>query len=142
MRSRIPLLAPTRATHDRYRITRPDAGYGGRFGQDFWRRATCDEVDCGGYLNGWRTVVPVGSDQAVMIRRDLFKTYNFTEKRDEAGMVCFTFPAGQKCFSASKHRLPTERVPIFRRGRQQVEYKRWVDNSQENLRRLKEWLRP
>lgn len=76
-----------------------------------WRRATCEEVQCGAFLRGWRTTVAYGSDKAEYIRKHSGR--RFTETRDEV-LAVFEFEPGQQCFAASEHRLPLERDPIFR----------------------------
>lgn len=71
------------------------------------RPATCEQVACGAYLNGWQTIVPEGSDHAALVR-SLSGRYRFTEAAQPGGLVEFTFPPGQQCFQASQHRLPAE----------------------------------
>lgn len=69
------------------------------------RPATCQEVDCEYYLNGWVTVVD--ADKAELVR-SLRGRYSFTERPLEGGLFEFTFPPGQQCFEATLHRLPWE----------------------------------
>lgn len=80
-----------------------------------WRPATCAEVDCAAYLNGWVTRVDESADlgrgQAAYIRAD--RTRRHAETRSADGLTEFTFPAGQACFRASQHRVPLERDPVF-----------------------------
>jgi hypothetical protein len=76
-----------------------------------WRAASCAEVECEHYLNGWRTIVPADSPQAEYIRRRSGR--KFTEERQPGGLTEFTFPAGQPCFQASAHRLRVEREERF-----------------------------
>jgi hypothetical protein len=75
-----------------------------------WRPATCAEVDCPHYLNGWETRVPVGSELTEMAR-SLKGQWSFVETREDAEAV-FTFPPGQPCFRASEHRISLERDPV------------------------------
>ncbi len=56
------------------------------------RPATCLEVNCPPYLNGWDTIVPTNSDDAEYIRHDVMQ--RFTEYR-EGPLSRFRFPAGQ-----------------------------------------------
>ena len=121
------------ANQTRYRISRPahDA-QGARW--DYWRRATCEEVKCEDYRKGFVTVVPDNSDHADFIRRELRHTYSFLEgPRDEAGLVSFTFQAGQTCFRASTHRVPIERNPLLLRDRQSLEVNHWLEEFQTSL---------
>lgn len=80
-----------------------------------WRAATCDETACPAYLNGWVTRVDEATDlgrgQAAYIRRD--RTRSHAETRAADGLTEFSFPAGQRCYRASEHRLPLERDPVF-----------------------------
>lgn len=80
-----------------------------------FRPATCDEVDCGAYLNGWTTTVDestgLGASQADYIRRRSGR--RFAEDRTPAGLTEFTFPAGQSCFRAGEHKTNVGRAPLF-----------------------------
>lgn len=77
-----------------------------------YRKATCAEVKCGAYTNGWKTIVPSDSPQAQYIRT--MSGRKFVEKRGEsAGLTEFTFYAGQQCFGSDQHRVPLEREPIY-----------------------------
>lgn len=80
-----------------------------------WRKATCSEVQCPAYLNGFRTTVdetsPLGQFQADYIRKTSGRA--FVEHRDEAGMTVFTFEAGQRCFASDNHQVPLEREPNY-----------------------------
>lgn len=74
-----------------------------------FRKATCAEVNCGPYLNGWRTTcdesTELGKAQASYIRNQSGRHY--TEDRNQApGLTVFTFEAGQACFQADKHEAP------------------------------------
>ncbi len=109
-----------------------------------WRPATCDEVDCPNYLNGWRTIVPANSDHAELVR-SLKNRYRFTEAPQDGGLVAFTFPAGQFCFEARNHRIRLDRLETFIRlggdwrgnptGERVVHSgpEPWLDDMQENL---------
>jgi hypothetical protein len=78
-----------------------------------FRPATCREVECGGYMRGWKTTVLPNSPQAAYIRRSSGR--RFTEAPNESGdgTVVFTFPPGQQCFRASEHRKSLEREPLY-----------------------------
>jgi hypothetical protein len=80
------------------------------------RPASCGEVDCKAYLNGWKTVVDVstsiGRARASYVR--LKSGRHFTASQNGT-LVTFTFPAGQKCFA--EHRVNVDRPTIYlRRG--------------------------
>ena len=71
-----------------------------------WRAATCEEAGCGYYLAGWQTIVPAGSELEALVRGS---GRRFTEAAQPGGLIEFTFPAGQACFRAAAHRVPTGR---------------------------------
>lgn len=78
------------------------------------RKATCFEVDCEAYLNGWTTTVDtstvLGAQQANYIRLKSGRSFTASEVGD---LVTFSFPAGQTCFR--QHQVMLEREPIFLR---------------------------
>lgn len=80
-----------------------------------FRPATCAEMDCPQYLNGWRTLVDerieLGMAQAYYIRKEL--GHRFRETRTETGLTAFTFEPGQRCFKSHLHRTRIERPEIF-----------------------------
>lgn len=86
-----------------------------------WRVATCVEVDCEHYVNGWATTVLPGSVEEGLIRtsgRHWLGQEKGGPRPDENGMLRFLFPPGQPCFDPMRHRVPLERDPLFivRRG--------------------------
>lgn len=126
-----------------------------------WRPATCDEVDCptvqpancadvdcGPHLNGWKTVVPAGSDLADLARGS---GRQFVEVPVDGGLVEFRFPAGQRCFARhqregagpcqQKHVVPLERPGIYVvRGAQTVRFSRselWAEHWAEHADRIR-----
>lgn len=76
-----------------------------------FRQATCKEIECAAYVEGWQTIVPDASPQANYIRNRSERTY--TERYGDNGMVEFTFPPGQMCFNSWAHRVPNGRPEIF-----------------------------
>ena len=76
-----------------------------------WRAATCEEVDCPHYLNGWKTILPAGSDLVDVIKQS---GRRFTVEVDtDAGLMAFIFEAGQPCFQASRHMVRLDREEVF-----------------------------
>lgn len=72
------------------------------------RQATCAEVDCGAYLNGWSTTVMRGSDDEALLRQACAgavdgQRRHAVELPEEGGFVRFVFEAGQPCFAAARH---------------------------------------
>lgn len=83
-----------------------------------FRAASCAEVNCSAYLNGWRTVVDTGSElgqrQADYIRRESGRL--FTVEETEPDQLTFVFEAGQKCFRQHRKRLDREPLYVVRDG--------------------------
>jgi hypothetical protein len=75
------------------------------------RRLTCEQAQCGGFVNGWQTRVAADSDIAAYIRQASGR--RFTEDRDSVNMAIFTFPPGQMCFRASEHREFAHAADVF-----------------------------
>jgi len=108
-----------------------------------WRPATCAEVECEYWSNGWKTIVPAISDHADYIRTGQTGR-SFTERPGGAGLAEFCFPAGQSCFRSSEHRVPLERDPVYLvrdgdwrgnptgRSRQHARPEYWVEDFGEN----------
>jgi hypothetical protein len=106
------------------------------------RIATCEEVECAAWQNGWRTAVPNASPQAQYIRAKSERA--FTEERDGA-LVVFTFKPGQRCFASDTHRVVLEREPVFLKQRgdwrtsgqmKALEPTQWLDEFAGNQERL------
>lgn len=83
--------------------------------QTHWRPATCEEVECSAYLLGWSTTLdentPEGQYHAETIKS--LRGYKYTVEQQPSGLTVYHFPAGQKCFRASQHRVRLERLPHF-----------------------------
>lgn len=93
-----------------YRIVSPQATH--------FRPATCAEVDCEAYLNGWRSTIDeatvLGGQQAHYIRKQSGR--GFTEERLESGLTQFDFSAGQRCFTQHQARLDRPEHYLVRGG--------------------------
>lgn len=112
------------------------------------RRATCEQVDCEYWRDGWRTIVPSDSAGAHYIRRESGRRY--VETVAAAGLSEFVFEAGQTCFGADGHWLFEPDGVVFGSrdgdwrgnpsGRSQ-RYERaedWRDDMGETLDRVRE----
>lgn len=113
-----------------------------------FRPATCEEVECQAYRNGWRTKVDLttemGQKQAHYIKHDSGRSYKVVEQRD--GLVTLEFRGGQPCFG--QHRIRLERPEIFSvrpgdhrvdlRSKRRVHSKpeHWIEEFQENQERI------
>jgi hypothetical protein len=80
-----------------------------------WRPATCEEVDCAAYLNGFRSTfdeaTELGQRQAHYIRHD--KSRRHVEERTPEGLTAFTFEPGQRCFKAAEHQVRLDKPERF-----------------------------
>lgn len=134
---------PARA-YQTYRVDAPLATH--------WRRASCDEYGCAAYQNGWVTRVDErveqGMAQAYYIRKQSGRS--FTEEKLTDGLTEFRFPAGQPCFSRSRHRLPVGRPEIFLRlggdwrgnplgtpAYRHTKPEYWIEDFQESLEEMR-----
>jgi hypothetical protein len=97
-----------------------------------YRPATCEEVQCDGWRDGWFTALPGEDARALYIRRDSgrkFREYRAEEWNERGaalaaergeeftpvplGVVVFHFAPHQPCFQAANH-LTTQAVnPLF-----------------------------
>jgi len=88
----------------------------------YWKDATCKDIQCHEYENGWVSTVPQTELQmlADIYRMRTNGTWEFAEERvellgGETG-IRFTFPPGQTCFrhlGGTGHKVPVERDPRF-----------------------------
>ena len=112
-----------------WRATRPK--------ETHWREASCREVGCGQYLNGWQTVLPANDIANVgYIRRS---GLGFREG-GQGQLVRFIFEPGQECFKgrAGGHRMPVERDPLLLRNSQVMAPLEWLDRMNDDLYRMRE----
>lgn len=72
------------------------------------RVASCREVDCSHYLEGWKTIVATGSAQALYIKHHSERRFI---EQTEAGQTAFLFHPGQECFR--NHTVPLGRPPFL-----------------------------
>ena len=101
-----------------------------------WRAATCEEVDCADYLNGFVLHCDLGTElgqkQLAFIRGDRSRS----PKAEKVGgtLVDFFYPPGTECF-ASTQKLATHRVPIGRPPVYLVADGDWRGNPTGRIRR-------
>jgi hypothetical protein len=108
-------------------------------GQQFWRQASCAEVECAGYVHGFSLRVDEGTElgraQAAYLRSD--RSRRGAEHRDEVGLTVFSFSPGQRCTSDTddQHRVALEREPLYvlrnARGKREVTPTQWTDTLHE-----------
>lgn len=124
-------------SHRTYQIVAPRSTH--------FRPATCEEVDCAAWRNGWKTLVPDDSPQAEYIRSGGSgrRYVESTGHADLAGGVAeFMFEAGQKCFAADKHVVPLEREPLFNvrendLTRRHTRPELWAEDMDEHLSKIR-----
>lgn len=76
-----------------------------------FRPATCAEVDCPHYLNGWRVRVEALTPDLLHAARNSGRKY--VEQSVAEGETWLVFEAGQDCFKASQHRTRMDRAPLY-----------------------------
>ena len=76
-----------------------------------WEPATCQQVDCPDYLNGWR--VRIEGLPPEMIHAAKTSGRKFSELEISASEHWMVFEAGQSCFRASEHRRLLDKQEIF-----------------------------
>ncbi|MEV5957302.1 hypothetical protein AB0M11_26635 [Streptomyces sp. NPDC051987] len=76
-----------------------------------FRPATCAEVKCPHYLNGWRVHVEALTDDLVKAARQSGRRYR--EEHVAEGQTYLVFEAGQSCFRVSQHRARIDRPPLY-----------------------------
>lgn len=76
--------------------------------------ATCEDVECKAYANGWKMVLDLGTElgqrQAHYIKYSSGRSYRVESQQD--GLVTLVFRAGQPCFA--EHRVRTDRPEVYR----------------------------
>lgn len=95
-----------------YEISRPLSTH--------WRKATCEQIECPGWTQGYEVVVDertdLGQRQAAYLRdqlpirsgRPVAKQY-----QDDMLMTHFVFAPGTECMRAGEHRTSNDRPPNF-----------------------------
>ncbi len=77
-------------------------------------KASCEDVDCTHYLNGWSMVVDIGAAlgeaQARYLRLNPRKL-DFSERKKSQYEVEFVYPPGQQCFR--EHTVLNGREPYY-----------------------------
>ena len=97
-----------------------------------FREATCREVNCRAWLEGWETIVPDPSEPSEFIRAGKLKpARRYIERSSTPGMVTFKFFPEQKCFRQHKMRL--ERDPFFLKNSTSMRGTDWVDDLSERF---------
>lgn len=100
--TRIEPMGPEHA-YKTYAISAPLATH--------WRKATCAEVGCLHYANGWRVRLEGLPPELVQTAKTSGRRY--VEERVAEDQTWLVFEAGQPCFQAAQHRLATARPELY-----------------------------
>lgn len=80
-----------------------------------WRPASCEEYECGDFLQGFVLTVDVstelGQRQAYYVRHD--RTRRMHEQRVGETIIKFVYGPGNTCFRQGEHRVPIGRPPLL-----------------------------
>ncbi len=79
--------------------------------QTHWRKATCAEIDCPHYINGWRVRVEGLPPEMLHAARTAGRKY--TELNVSENENWLVFESGQPCFRAAEHRKLLDKQEIF-----------------------------
>jgi hypothetical protein len=115
-----------------------------------WRRATCEEIDCEQWREGWAVRLEMLEPEDLHAMRNsgrAFKQYDVAD-----GETWWVFEPGQPCFAAAAHitRLEREELFVLRDGdwranptgvRHELSPTSWVDSFGENQESLAEEAR-
>lgn len=78
--------------------------------ESHWRKATCAEVECGAFLNGWSLDTTGLPEELVHLAKNSGR--RFTATTGTSGEL-LVFEAGQQCFKSGTHRTRVDREEIF-----------------------------
>lgn len=76
-----------------------------------WRPATCADIDCPDYVNGWQVRVEHLSAELLHAAKTSGRRYREMPVRE--GETYLIYEPGQPCFQASKHRKRLERPELY-----------------------------
>jgi hypothetical protein len=82
-----------------YRISAPTKTH--------WVSATCAEIECEPYMNGWTSSLDISTPQGMQTAqaiKDKYKQGSYTVQVLDSGLVQFKFIAGLPCFKSSMHK--------------------------------------
>ncbi len=139
--NRIPPNLPVGA-YKTYQISSPLATH--------WTAATCAQVGCEHYLNGWALHVQAITPRDVHLARTSGRA--FTERDMGPGQTWLVFEPGQPCFAAGTHVRQLERPELYtiwagdwrlapeRREKVPVSSQAWVDDCGDNQQRLHDMI--
>lgn len=123
-------------------------------GSTHYRSATCEEVGCAAYSQGWRTTLDLstelGQRQAEYIRKESGRKYS--EERPDGVVATFFFEPGQRCFARHRVRVGRPEIYVVREGdwrgnprgispRRHTRPEHWVEDFGEHQQKLADRLK-
>ena len=110
-----------------------------------FRKATCEEIGCNEYLNGWALQIEQLSEEDYYLATHAGKRYR--KANFGPGINFLMFESGQPCFDAASHKIKIERPEYFfngrgdrrmftRHGAQQMRANDWMDKLMTDVDRL------
>jgi len=111
--------------------------------QTHFRAATCAEIECPAYANGWQYRMQELSPADIYAAEHSGKRWRKVHIRE--GEDYLVFESGQPCFAARSHRIPLDRPEFYfvgrgdrrsfstRQARKHARPEDWVDDMQTHL---------
>lgn len=100
------------------------------------RKATCAEIECPAYVNGWTLRIEHLSEHEKHAAKNSGRHWNLV--RVAEGETYMAFAAGQPCFAAHTHTLPLDRPAIFIVGR--GDWRTFVPRQAQVHKRAEDWV--
>lgn len=100
-----------------------------------FRKATCAEVNCEAYINGWSLPKANLDPQMLYLATHSGKSY---KEYDLNGTIYLVYSAGQTCFNAAKHVISLQRPEFYFAGR--GDYRSFSPRRSHKYERSDQWL--
>lgn len=101
-----------------------------------YRSATCQEIECEAYLNGWQLRVEELSPALLYTAQHSGR--RFKEVRVSSNETYLVFEAGQPCFASNTHRKSLERPEFYFVGR--GDHRSFSTRRASQFNRPEDWL--
>ncbi len=82
--------------------------------RQYRRRASCAEVECDHWREGWVSVLDE-SQPDMKVKADYIRHHSgrvFRQGRTDMGWTQFSFPPGQQCFAAASHQVAADEPAV------------------------------
>lgn len=118
-----------------YRLARPLRTH--------WRRASCEEVRCPNFLNGFMVHKEALTGQQQSALEHSGRPFQMLPKAE--GETYYVFAAGTPCLRHNSHRVQNDRPELYlvQHGLRPVERREsdgWINDSGEHLERVRRWM--